>query len=69
LGATLAGQRDLALLFKDLATLRTSAPVDASAKALRWVRPSDDFVRFAQYVGAPELVEQATSLATGKASA
>jgi 5'-3' exonuclease len=67
LAATLAAQRDLALLFKDLATLRTSAPVDASAEALRWVRPTDDFGKFADYLGAPDLAEQAQALAATRA--
>ncbi|HYM15730.1 MAG TPA: 5'-3' exonuclease H3TH domain-containing protein, partial [Dehalococcoidia bacterium] len=36
LSTTLERDRALALLFKDLATLRTSLPIDASAEALRW---------------------------------
>ncbi|HEY0387828.1 MAG TPA: 5'-3' exonuclease H3TH domain-containing protein [Gaiellales bacterium] len=38
--ATVLGQnRDLALLFKDLATLRTTAPVFADVEELRWAGP------------------------------
>lgn len=63
LAATLAEQRDLAMLFKDLATLRTSVAVDASAEALRWRAPRRDFPRLAEYVGAPSLADQAAALA------
>jgi 5'-3' exonuclease len=67
LGATLAAQRDRALLFKDLATLRATVPLDASAEALRWAGPGEGFGRFAEYVGAPELADQARTLAAGRA--
>ncbi|MEX0786973.1 MAG: 5'-3' exonuclease H3TH domain-containing protein [Dehalococcoidia bacterium] len=64
LAATLAGQRDLALLFKDLATLRTSLPgVDASEEHLRWKGPRAGFARRAGLLGAPELLDKANALA------
>ncbi len=66
LAATLVEQRDLALLFKDLATLRTSVPVDASPERLRWAGPREDFGRVAQYLGAPELAGQAQALGSGR---
>ena len=63
LAATLAQQRDLVLLFKDLATLRLSVPVGASAQRLRWSGPREDFSRVAEELGAPELTERANALA------
>jgi 5'-3' exonuclease len=39
----LGDQRDLALLFRDLATLRTSAPLFDDVAALRWSGPTDRF--------------------------
>ena len=41
LAATLAEGRELALLFKDLATLRAEAPVIAGVEELRWSGPPD----------------------------
>jgi 5'-3' exonuclease len=62
LAATLVEQRDLAMLFKDLATLRTVLPIDASAKALRWHSPRAEFKQFADHLGAPDLAEQIAGL-------
>jgi 5'-3' exonuclease len=42
LGTTLARNRELAMLFRDLATLRTDAPVFASVDELRWAGPRLD---------------------------
>ena len=39
----LGDQRDLALLFRDLATLRTSAPLFDDVAALRWSGPTERF--------------------------
>lgn len=63
LSATLEQQRELAMLFRDLATLRTSCEIDASADALRWHGPRSDFGAMAAYLGAPALVEMAAELA------
>jgi 5'-3' exonuclease len=41
LAATLAEQRDLALLFRDIATLRTDHPVFADVDEMRWTGPPD----------------------------
>ncbi len=41
LAASLNEQRDLALLFRDLATLRREAPVLAGVEDLRWKGPAD----------------------------
>jgi 5'-3' exonuclease len=66
LAATLASTRDLAMLFKDLATLRTAIQIDASATSLCWHAPTPEFRPFAEYLGAPELADQAEGLATAR---
>jgi 5'-3' exonuclease len=67
LAATLKEQRDLALLFKDLATLRTSLRVRASADRLRWAGPRRSFDSVARRLGAPQLADQASKLAASRA--
>lgn len=54
----LRDERDLALLFKKLATLRTDAPLFKSVKSLRWQGPSTEFAGWAERMGAPRLVER-----------
>ena len=66
LAETLRGQRDLALLFKDLATLRTSVRVRASADRLRWTGPKRTLKRVAERLRAPELFERARELAASR---
>ncbi len=63
LAATLIDQRELALLFRDLATLRTSVSIDASADQLRWPGPQRGFKRTAERFGAPALADKAQTLA------
>jgi 5'-3' exonuclease len=48
--------RDLALLFKDLATLRTDAPLFRDVEELRWRGPTDAFAGCAEYVGDARLL-------------
>jgi len=43
LARVLDEQRDLALLFRDLATLRTDVPVFTSVDELRWTGPRPEF--------------------------
>ena len=43
LSATLIRERDRALLFRDLATLRTAIPLFDSVDALRWTGPTAEF--------------------------
>jgi 5'-3' exonuclease len=62
LARTLGSQRDLALLFKKLATLRTDAPLFKSVDELRWPGPTSEFAHFAQAIGAPELVTRAEKI-------
>ena len=59
------GQRDLALLFKRLATLRTDAPLFAAVDELRWRGPTSGFAAWAERLGDPRLRERAEK-ASGK---
>jgi len=65
LARTLNDQRDLALLFKKLATLRTDAMLFDSVDTLRWGGPTAAFAKFAQAIEAPELVSRAQRAAAG----
>jgi 5'-3' exonuclease len=53
--------RDLALLFKNLATLRDDAPLFADVDQLRWQGPAPDFGRWAERIGDPRLVQRVDS--------
>ncbi len=55
----LGERRDEALLFKQLATLRTDAALFDDVDTLRWNGPTPAFAAFAQKIGAPQLVERA----------
>ncbi|MEY2585992.1 MAG: 5-3 exonuclease [Verrucomicrobiota bacterium] len=55
----LGEQRDLALLFKNLATLRTDAPLFETVKTLRWRGPTPAFAAWAKKMEAPGLLERA----------
>ncbi|MDQ6916383.1 MAG: flap endonuclease [Pseudomonadota bacterium] len=55
----LGGQRDLALLFKDLATLRTDAPLFMKVDELRWRGPTAAFASWTERMQAPGLLERA----------
>ncbi len=63
LAVTLRDNRDLALLFRDLATLRTHEPALTSLEELRWLGPTPDFVDFAARMEQPQLLERAQVLA------
>ena len=54
----LGERRDLALLFKRLATLRTDAPLFKNVDALRWAGPTDQFAAWAERIDARRLVER-----------
>ncbi len=62
LAETLASQRDLALLFRQLATLDRTAPVSRTVDELRWRGPSAEFTRVGESLGAPELIERVEEL-------
>jgi 5'-3' exonuclease len=57
--ANVLGQRrDLALLFKNVATLRTDAPLFKKVETLRWRGPTPEFAGWAERVNAPRLLER-----------
>jgi len=56
---------ELALLFKDLATLRTDAKLFEDVDELRWRGPTDAFDGWAARIGDARLLERARKLAAG----
>jgi 5'-3' exonuclease len=52
----LGDRRDLALLFKDLATLRTDAHLFRNVDELRWRGPTDSFAACAEKLAEPRLL-------------
>jgi 5'-3' exonuclease len=52
----LGERRDLALLFKKLALLRTDAPLFADVDELRWRGPTEGFTHFQERLGDPRLL-------------
>jgi 5'-3' exonuclease len=54
----LGGSRDMALLFKDLATLRTDAPLFRDVKELQWRGPNFAFASYAEHLGEARLLER-----------
>lgn len=65
----LGEKREHALLFKDLATLRTDAPLFANVEELRWRGPTDAFPSVAAQIGDERLLERALRAAQGPAAA
>jgi 5'-3' exonuclease len=57
--AVLGEQRDIALLFKKLATLRTDAPLFSDVDELRWRGPTDSFAGCAAEIGDARLSTRA----------
>jgi 5'-3' exonuclease len=55
----LGEKRDLALLFKKLATLRTDAKLFKKVDELRWKGPTPKFAAIAKRLGDPRLIERA----------
>jgi 5'-3' exonuclease len=58
----LGSQRDRALLFKTLATLRTDAPLFEDVEALRWRGPTASFGRVAERIGDAKLTARVLEL-------
>src|SRR4030088_1155398 len=54
----LGEQREFALLFKKLATLRTDTPLFKKVETLRWRGPMPAFVKWAKRMEAPRLLER-----------
>ena len=67
--AVLGAKRDLALLFKKLATLRTDAPLFTRVESLRWKGPTASFPAWTERMDAPRLLERARKAATAVAAA
>jgi 5'-3' exonuclease len=61
--SVLNDSRQLALLFKELATLRTDAHLFDDVAQLRWRGPTDGFVAFAQRLGDARVIERSRAAA------
>ena len=59
----LKAKRELALLFKDLATLRTDAPLFADIEALRWTGPTSGFAPWADRMADDKLLADCDRIA------
>jgi 5'-3' exonuclease len=59
----LAEKRELALLFKKLATLRTDVSLFSDVDELRWRGPTSTFARFTEKMKEPRLLKRANALA------
>lgn len=66
LATTLAEQRERALLFRVLATLREDAPIGVDVDGLRWRGPRPEFASWAERLGAPALDARARATARGR---
>ncbi len=63
LAATLAEYRGNAMLFRQLATLRTDAPIFASVDELRWAGPRPEFAAVCATLGSENLLKRAQAIA------
>ena len=63
LARVLVEKMELALLFRDLATVRTHEPALEDIEELRWLGPTEAFVAFAEAVEMPALLQRAQNLA------
>jgi 5'-3' exonuclease len=63
----LGERRDLALLFKDLATLRTDAQLFSGVDELRWAGPTDRFSACAAQIGDARLLARCLKASVAKA--
>jgi 5'-3' exonuclease len=59
----LGERRELALLFKDLATLRSDEALFGRAEELRWHGPRDGFTAWAAEIGDDRLAQRAANAA------
>jgi 5'-3' exonuclease len=64
--AVLGQNRDLALLFKDLATLRSDARLFENVEELRWQGPTETFPAVAAQIGDPRLLARSLSAAQNR---
>ncbi len=63
LASTLAGDRDLALLFRRIATVDIRAPVSSSVDELEWSGPRGGFAEICETLLSPDLVGRVERLA------
>jgi 5'-3' exonuclease len=68
LANTLRDNRELAMLFKDLATLRTDAPLFKKVDELAWAGPVPSFEKLCDVLGAPDVAKRAAKLASRSSS-
>jgi 5'-3' exonuclease len=68
LATTLAEQRERALLFRELATLRADAPIGVDVDALRWTGPRAELAVWSERLGPPSLYDRASVLAAARAA-
>ena len=66
LAATLAAQRNDALLFKDLATLRVDPSLLADVDLLRWDGPGEGFAQMCDFLDAGRLPERVAAVAAAR---
>ncbi len=66
LASTLAGDRDLALLFRRIATVDVRAPVSDSVDELRWSGPLESFGEICEQLMTPRLQERAKRAAVSR---
>jgi len=67
LANTLHEHRQLALLFRDLATLRVDRSLLTDVEALRWTAPTARFGAVCEALGAPGLLQRVDALAASRA--
>ena len=65
LAESLSSQRELALLFRKVATIVTTVPV-GDVDDWHWTGPRDDFREFCVDLGAPRLADRVASLASSR---
>jgi len=68
LATTLAEQRERALLFRELATLRADAPIGVDVDGLRWAGPGAELATWSARLGTPSLHARASGLAAARAN-
>ena len=67
LAATLAAERELAMLFRHIATVDVTAPTVDSVDELAWTGPAPELEALAASIDAPGLWERAVTLAERRA--
>ena len=63
--SVLGAERERALLFKKLATLRDDAPLFRDVDELRWVGPTDGFAAYAERIGDDRLFDRQARVQRG----